>query len=46
MNYIVLPLSNIPFKPNHSLAVVIPGLLIHMFGIGLSIALVTRWFSK
>jgi uncharacterized membrane protein YagU involved in acid resistance len=49
MNLVVLPLSRIPVKvplwayPWPSL---IGGLLIHMFGIGLPIALVVRKFSK
>jgi uncharacterized membrane protein YagU involved in acid resistance len=49
MNLVVLPLSRIPVKvplwayPWPSL---IGGLLIHMFGIGLPIALVVRRYSK
>ena len=49
MNLVVLPLSRIPVKvplwayPWPSL---VGGLLIHMFGIGLTIALVVRKFSK
>ena len=42
MYFVVLPLSAIPFKPNRSLAAVVPGLLAHMFLIGLPIALANR----
>ncbi len=45
MNYVVLPLSRIPFKPSTALIVIIGGLLIHMFGIGLPIALAVRRYS-
>lgn len=46
MNWVVLPLSNIPFKMAYPWPALIGGLLIHMFGIGLPIALVVRKFSK
>lgn len=47
MNYVVLPLSAAPFKGSTPpTATWVTGLLIHMFGIGLSIALATRRFSK
>ena len=46
MNFVVLRLSAIPFKPTYPLRVVIPGLLIHMFGIGLPISLVVRRYSR
>lgn len=46
MNWMVLPLSNISFKMAYPWPVLIGGLLIHMFGIGLPIALVVRKFSK
>ncbi|HMG76263.1 MAG TPA: hypothetical protein VK582_22510 [Pyrinomonadaceae bacterium] len=46
MNFVVLPLSAIPFKMSYPWPALIGGLLIHMFGIGLPIALVTRKYSK
>ena len=46
MNFVVLKLSAIPFKPAYPLSVLIPGLLIHMFGIGVPIAVVVRRYSK
>lgn len=47
MNYVVLPLSAAPFKGGTpAVATWVTGLLIHMFGIGLPIALATRRFSK
>jgi hypothetical protein len=46
MNFVVLPLSAIPFKVRLPIAVVIPGLLAHMFIIGLPIALAIRRFSR
>ena len=46
MNFVVLPLSAIPFKMSYPLASLIGGLLIHMLGIGLPIALVVRRYSK
>lgn len=47
MNYVVVPLSAAPFKANTpALLTFVTGLLIHMFGIGLSIALVVRRHTK
>lgn len=46
MNFVVLPLSAIPFKMSFPLPSLITGLLIHMFGIGLPIALVVRRYSR
>lgn len=46
MNFVVLPLSAIPFKMSYPLPSLIGGLLIHMFGIGVPIALVVRRYSK
>ena len=46
MNFVVLPLSAIPFKMSYAWPALISGLLIHMFGIGLPIALVTRKYSR
>ena len=46
MNFVVLPLSAIPFKMSYPLPSLVGGLLIHMFGIGLPIALVVRRYSK
>ncbi|MFL6282364.1 MAG: hypothetical protein ACJ74Q_04275 [Pyrinomonadaceae bacterium] len=47
MNYVVLPLSAVPPRqgPRPTL-VLVTGLLIHMLGIGLPIALATRRYSK
>ena len=46
MNFVVLPLSAIPFKMSYPWPSLVGGLLIHMFGIGLPIALVVRKYSK
>ena len=46
MNFVVLPLSAIGSRPALPLSVLISGLLIHMFGIGLPIALVVRKYSR
>lgn len=46
MNFVVLPLSAIPFKISFALPNLIGGLLIHMFGIGLPIALAVRRYSN
>lgn len=46
MNFVVLPLSAISFKMSYPLPSLIGGLLIHMFGIGVPIALVVRKYSK
>lgn len=47
MNYVVVPLSAAPFKgATPSTVTLVTGLLIHMLGIGLPIALATRRFSK
>ena len=46
MNFVVLPLSAIGSRPALPLPVLISGLLIHMFGIGLPIALVVRKYSR
>jgi hypothetical protein len=47
MNYVVLPVSAIgPRTTPLPLSALIGGLLIHIFGIGLVIALVTRKYSK
>jgi hypothetical protein len=47
MNYVVVPLSAAPFKGSTPAAVtLVTGLLLHMFGIGLPIALATRRFSR
>jgi uncharacterized membrane protein YagU involved in acid resistance len=42
MNLVVLPLSRCPFKFAPPPLVLTTGLLVHIFGIGLTIALVTR----
>ena len=46
MNFVVLPLSAIGSRPALPLPVLISGLLIHMFGIGLPIALIVRKYSR
>lgn len=46
MNSIVLPLSAITFKISYTLAVVVTGVMIHIFCVGLPIAFVVRKFSK
>ena len=46
MNLVVLKLSALPRKPTYPWPVLLTGLLIHMFGIGLPIALAVRWDSK
>jgi uncharacterized membrane protein YagU involved in acid resistance len=46
MNFVVLPLSAIGSRPALPLPVLIGGLLIHMLGIGLPIALVVRRYSR
>lgn len=46
MNFVVLPLSAIPFKMSYPLISLVGGLLIHMLGIGLPIALIVRRYSR
>ena len=46
MNFVVLPLSAVPFKVSFALPNLVGGLLIHMFGIGVPIALVVRKHSS
>ncbi len=47
MNYAVIPLSAAPFRGNTPATLtLVTGLLVHMLGIGLPIALATRRFSK
>ena len=46
MNFIVLPLSAIAFKPANSLSAVLTGLSIHMLCVGLPISLAVRRYSK
>jgi hypothetical protein len=46
MNWVVIPISAAPFGPPHRLVTIARGLAIHMFGIGLPIALATRWGSR
>jgi uncharacterized membrane protein YagU involved in acid resistance len=46
MNFVVLPLSANPPKWPYPWPSIVGGLLIHMFGIGLPIALITRKYSK
>jgi hypothetical protein len=42
MNFVVLPLSAFPFTPHPAALTVATGLLVHMVGVGLPIALFTR----
>lgn len=46
MNFIVLPLSAVPFKLPRTLDAIVAGAVILMFCVGLPIALVVRRFSK
>jgi uncharacterized membrane protein YagU involved in acid resistance len=46
MNFIVLPLSAVPFKIPVTTGVTVPGVLILMFCVGLPIALIIRRYSK
>jgi hypothetical protein len=46
MNYVVVPLSAAPPRNAPAPVVLITGLLVHMFFIGLPIALATRRYSK
>jgi hypothetical protein len=46
MNFVVLPLSAIPWKPKFPIEVVVPALLAHMILIGLPMALAVRRFSR
>jgi len=46
MNFIVLPLSAVPFKTPHTLDAVVTAVLILMFCVGLPIALIVRRYSK
>jgi uncharacterized membrane protein YagU involved in acid resistance len=42
MNFVVLPLSAFPYPVRCPLLTTATGLLVHMFGVGLSISLITR----
>lgn len=46
MYFVVAPLSAAPFKLSHAPTAVITNLLIHIFCVGLPIALALRWRSK
>ncbi len=46
MNFIVLPLSAVPFKISYTLAGLVTGLLILMFCVGLPIAFIVRRYSS
>jgi hypothetical protein len=46
MNFVVLPLSAFPGRFTFVPLVVTTGVLVHMFGIGVPIALATRWASS
>jgi hypothetical protein len=45
MNFVVIPLSAFPFRLSYPTRVVLPGLAVHMFFIGLPIALSVRRFA-
>ena len=45
MNLVVIPLSAFPFNVSYPLRVLVPGLLAHMFLVGLPISLSVRRFS-
>lgn len=45
MNYVVIPLSAVPSPPSFAWDNVLPGLAVHMFLIGLPIALSVRYFA-
>ena len=46
MNFVVLPLSAIPWTPRFTVGLVVPAVLAHMFLIGLPMALAVRRFSR
>lgn len=46
MNLVVIPLSAVPTRQSYPWLTLISGLLIHMFGIGLPIAVIVRRYSK
>jgi len=46
MNFIVLPLSAFPHKGAYTSAILIRGLAIHMFCVGLPISLANSWYSN
>lgn len=46
MNFVVLPLSAIPFKVSYPLRTLIPALLGHMLLVGLPISLAVRRYSR
>jgi hypothetical protein len=46
MNLVVLPLSAVPFKVSYTATALITGMGIHIFCVGLPIALVVRRYSK
>lgn len=46
MNFVVLPLSAFPYKTSFTPKALITGLVIHMFCVGLPIALVVRRYSE
>jgi hypothetical protein len=45
MNFVVIPLSAFPFEPTYPLRTVLPAVAVHMFLIGLPIALSVRRFA-
>jgi hypothetical protein len=46
MNFVVLPLSAVPFKLSYPVAALAKGFVSHAFLVGLPISLATRWYSK
>jgi hypothetical protein len=46
MNFVVLPLSAVPFKLSYPPTALAKGFISHAFLVGLPISLATRWYSK
>jgi uncharacterized membrane protein YagU involved in acid resistance len=46
MNFVVVPLSDFPFKNSYSTAEMVGGLAAHMLLVGLPIALAARWRGR
>lgn len=46
MNFVVVPLSAVPYERHFPIGMVVPAVLAHMFLVGLPIALAVRKYSK
>jgi hypothetical protein len=46
MNFVVVPLSDFPYKDGHSTAELLGGLVAHMLLVGVPIALAARWRGR